>query len=256
MVNKDISQLIKVITHRVRPDLADLLKYSTSTWVLSDYYCVDVYIFEITSPLSLYDQLATLSEVDNDFLLSAIQLVGSGRPSQGRVARIVHYADLEFEEEQFSDNPELAGISFPAIHEQIKKGKKKITEGDYEGAITAAKTVVESICLFIIEAKTKERFDYKNDLPALHKKVAHILKMWPGAYLADKDQDLKKILSGAGTIIEAVCGIRNNHSDAHGKGPSKLNYNVDKRHAKLVVNLSLAISEYLYETYLKSERAG
>ncbi|MDP5200378.1 abortive infection family protein [Flavobacterium sp. DG2-3] len=141
-------------------------------------------------------------------------------------------------------------ISFEYIHEQIKKCDSKIVEKDYEGSITNARTLIESVCLFIFETKTNEKYDYDGNLLKLYKTIASLLNMSPANH---ENEYIKQILSGVFSIINGVSGLRNSYSDSHGIGPSKSSYKIDERHAVFTVNLAKIVSEYLFVSFEKSE---
>lgn len=131
------------------------------------------------------------------------------------------------------------------IKQQISKCNAKISSEDYDGAITNARTLVESICIYILE---KSGIEYKRNgkLNQLYQAVAEYLKMQPVLYESDS---LRQITSGFFSIIQGLSGVRNDMSDAHGKGDNT--YKTEERHAKLAVNSAHTVSDYLLESYLR-----
>jgi hypothetical protein len=126
------------------------------------------------------------------------------------------------------------------ISEQIEKCQEKIFNKDYNGAITNARTMVEAVLIHLIE--TIEGADVKND--------GNVLSLWSRAKKALKI-DLKKdeipdsifqILAGLDTSIQGLAGLSNNAGDRHAN-----KFNTKRHHAKLAVNLSMTICDFLLD---------
>lgn len=133
------------------------------------------------------------------------------------------------------------------VKEQVSKCNDKILSGDFDGAITNARTLVESVCMYVLE---DSQIEYKKDgnLIKLYKCVSEYLNMKPVLYESDS---LKQITSGFFSIIQGLAGLRNELSDAHGK--DRKSYKPQERHARLAVNAAHTVSDYLLESYLKSK---
>ncbi|WP_108472553.1 abortive infection family protein [Rhodanobacter thiooxydans] len=114
---------------------------------------------------------------------------------------------------------------------------------DPEGAITSARTLIESICKHILD-ESGIPYDDAADLPKLYKKTAETLTLAPSQHT---EQVFKQILGGCTAIVEGLGSLRNRLSDAHGKG--KVGSNPASRHAELAVNLSGALATYLLATW-------
>lgn len=253
MEDADIKKLRKVLTCKGRQDLADLLRYSVSFLDESSTFGSRWYsrlsTFHIKSPPSVQEKLDNLSKKDKDEIFQALLLVYPLRDNEPEITEIIYYPDFDINVTELVDAKELDRISFEYIHEQIRKCNSKIADKDFDSAVTNARTLIESICLFILESKTKQKYDYEGNLIKLYKSVASLLKMSPGDY---EDDNLRQILSGVFSIINGISGLRNIFSDSHGSAPSKTTYKIDERHAILAVNLAKTITEYLFLSYEKS----
>lgn len=254
MEDTDIKRLRKVLTYKGRQELADLLRHSVSfldeSSTFGSRYYSRLSTFHIKSHPSIQEKLNNLSEKDKEEIFQALILVYPLRDNEPEITKIIYYPDFDIEVTELVETKELDRISFDYIHEQIKKCNSKIADKDFEGAVTNARTLIESICLYILEAKSKLKCDYDGNLIKLYKSVASLLKMSPGDY---EDDNLRQILSGVFSIINGVSGLRNAFSDSHGSAPSKTIYKIDERHAILTVNLAKTITEYLFLSYEKSE---
>ncbi|MBY3093331.1 abortive infection family protein [Rhizobium laguerreae] len=115
-------------------------------------------------------------------------------------------------------------------------------ETDPEGAITLARTLIETVCKHIIDGSS-ETYNETDELPRLYRIAAGCLNLAPDKHTEDT---FKRILGGCQTIVEGLGAIRNKLSDAHGRGPKTLR--ASGRHAALAVNLAGAMAMFLVET--------
>lgn len=114
---------------------------------------------------------------------------------------------------------------------------------DAEGAITASRTLLESVCKHILES-AGEIYEDAAELPKLYALTAKQLNLSPSQHT---EQMFKQILGGCQTVVEGLGAMRNRHSDAHGKSQSGTK--PAPRHAELAVNLSGAMATFLLQTW-------
>lgn len=141
------------------------------------------------------------------------------------------------------------GTATPVLNtidsEYIKRTWTKALERrvtDPDGAITAARTLLESVCKHVLDDHG-EPYDEKADLPQLYAVTAKKLTLAPSQHA---ETDFKRILGGCHSVIEGLGGLRNRMSDAHGQG--KKNFRAAPRHAELAVNLAGAMAAFLFAT--------
>ncbi|ALJ28532.1 MULTISPECIES: abortive infection family protein [Burkholderiales] len=133
---------------------------------------------------------------------------------------------------------------FDAAHVQAAWSKAlDRRSSDPEGAITSARTLIESVCKHILD-EAKVSYDDTADLPKLYKQTAEILKLAPSQHT---EQIFKQILGGCTSVVEGLGSLRNRLSDAHGKG--RIGIKPAPRHAELAVNLSGTLANYLLATW-------
>jgi len=119
-------------------------------------------------------------------------------------------------------------------------------ETDPEGAITAARTLLESICLHILgEDEASNDSPKRDDLPKLYKRTSESLNLAPSQHT---EQIFKQILGACTQVVEGLGALRNRLGDAHGKGRRPVR--VSPRHAHLAVNLAGAVALFLVETHV------
>lgn len=114
--------------------------------------------------------------------------------------------------------------------------------GDPEGAITSARSLLESVCKLILDDQEIAYSD--DDLPKLYKKVADAMQLSPSEYT---EQAFKQILSGCYSVVNGLGTLRNKLSDSHGQGGKPVR--PAARHADLAVNLAGAMAMFLVETW-------
>ncbi len=119
---------------------------------------------------------------------------------------------------------------------------------DPEGAVTAARSLLESVCKTILD-DLGEAYGSKDDLPSLYRKTAEVLNLAPSDHA---ERELKRILGGCTTVVEGLGSLRNLGGDAHGRG--RTSYRLAPRHAALAVNLAGSTALFLTETF--EERHG
>ena len=114
---------------------------------------------------------------------------------------------------------------------------------DAEGAITSARTLIESVCKHILD-ESGVVYDDAAELPKLYKLAAEALSLAPSQHT---EQVFKQILGGCTAVVEGLGALRNRLSDSHGRG--KAGSKPAARHAELAVNLSGALATYLLATW-------
>lgn len=151
---------------------------------------------------------------------------------------------LESESRSPSDTAISATIAVSSIY--IQEAWQKALERravDAEGAITAARTLLESVCKHVLDS-VGEPYDDTTDLPKLYALTSKQLNLSPSQHT---EQLFKQILGGCQTVVEGLGAMRNRHSDAHGKG--RAGTKPAPRHAELAVNLAGAMATFLLQTW-------
>ncbi|WP_225414680.1 abortive infection family protein [Stigmatella hybrida] len=114
---------------------------------------------------------------------------------------------------------------------------------DPEGAITAARALLEAVAKHILEDLGAE-VPTKPDLPTLYHAVAKALNLAPAQHT---ENTFKTILGGCTSVVSGLANLRNEHGDAHGLG-RKISRPAG-RHSRLAVNLAGSLAMFLAETY-------
>lgn len=114
---------------------------------------------------------------------------------------------------------------------------------DPPGAVTAARTMIESVCKTILD-DAGIAYAPRDDLPKLYRMVAEELRLAPSQHT---EEQFKRILGGCQSVVEGLGSVRNRDSDSHGHG--RLAVRPAPRHAALAVNLAGSMASFLIETW-------
>jgi hypothetical protein len=112
---------------------------------------------------------------------------------------------------------------------------------DPEGAITAARTLLETVCLHILDRFEKE-FHHKGDLPALYRAIAEELELVPKK---GDDAAIRQVLGSCAGLVQGVATLRNQFGDAHGR----LGEDAQRRIAHLAANTAGTLCTFLIESF-------
>jgi hypothetical protein len=136
----------------------------------------------------------------------------------------------------------LVALTSDYVHEAWRSALERRLD-DPDGAITSARTLLETVCKYILDNVGVE---YQDDftLPKLYKLTAENLQLAPSQ---QTEPVLKQVLGGCTAVVEGIGAIRNALGDAHGKGKSSVK--PGERHAELAVNLAGASATFLIETW-------
>ena len=84
-----------------------------------------------------------------------------------------------------------------------------------EGAITAARTLLETVCMHILHEAGVE-FKEGIEITKLYKLTAEQLNIYPSQH---EEEVFKQILGGCTSVVYGLSSLRNKLGDAHGHGP-------------------------------------
>ena len=145
--------------------------------------------------------------------------------------------------------PQSQEVNHIFIEEQVRKCDKKIDEGDFGGAITNARSLVEAVLIEIERQLSPSPPQYDGDLINLNKRVQTVLNLAPAR--KDISDSLRQVLSGLSSIVNGLASMRNKMSDAHAAG-----YKASKHHAKLAVNTAKTFADFIFDSYTYQKGAG
>lgn len=152
---------------------------------------------------------------------------------------------LEFDQSSPANETSLIAITNLNAEHVSELWQKALDrrEIDPEGAITAARTLLESVCKTILD-DLKVDYGTNPDLPKLWSIVAEQLNLAPSQH---SEAVFKQILGSCQSIVNSLGAIRNKVGDSHGQG--RLPIKPKPRHAELAINLAGSMSAFLVSTW-------
>jgi Abortive infection C-terminus len=120
---------------------------------------------------------------------------------------------------------------------------------DPEGAITAARTLIETVCKHVLDDGGTPYAD-NADLPKLWALAAEELTLAPHQH---QEPILKAILGNCQLVVNSLGTVRNRIGDAHGQGRRPVK--PKPRHAELAVNLAGAMAAFMVATWQEKKVA-
>lgn len=134
-----------------------------------------------------------------------------------------------------------------AVHRAWAEALRR-RDTDPEGAITSARTLLETVCKYILDDRGV-RYDDTVDLPRLYQLTARELNLAPDQHT---EQVFKQVLGGCKSVVDGLGSLRNRLSDAHGRG--RRGGRPAPRHAELAVNLAGTMATFLVQTWSVGSR--
>jgi len=133
------------------------------------------------------------------------------------------------------------------IQQEWRKALSRKT-ADPEGAITSSRTLIETVCKFILD---EFNVIYQDDLelPRLYKLTAANLNLAPEQH---HEVIFKQILGGCHSVVEGLGSLRNKLSDSHGK--HKRTIKPSAKHAELAVNLAGSMTTFLIDSFTERKQ--
>ena len=128
-----------------------------------------------------------------------------------------------------------------SIDENIRKCESKLSEGDFSGAITNSRSLIEAVLIGIEKDLDANAPSYDGDLVKLFKRTQKLLNLEPDR--KDVSDSLRQVLTGLNSIVNGLAAMRNKMSDAHA-----VSYRPSRHHAKLAVYSATTLADFLFET--------
>lgn len=131
-------------------------------------------------------------------------------------------------------------IGRPYIADITARALQDIDAGHFDSVLTKSKTLLEEVFKYVIEQKCGTH--PKND--TITKLNKHFIDLYYMEMDTKNKQNTDELLHGLAKIIAAISELRNRNSDAHGHGSERTN-DIKDHHARLVVNASITLAEFI-----------
>lgn len=147
------------------------------------------------------------------------------------------------------ETPSVAGVNREYIVNISSRAMRDIDNGDYDSALTKARTLLEEVFCYVIE-RTDEKPNDSGEINKLYGQVKQLYNMHQDK---DLDKRINGLLSGLEKILTAIADMRNKGSDAHGVGAKRIN--ISDHHARLFVNSAMTMADFILAVAEKKDRA-
>lgn len=136
----------------------------------------------------------------------------------------------------------LASFDLEGVHAAWQRALARRSD-DPEGAITAARTLLETVCKHILD-EAQAPYSDSDDLPKLYRVTSTLLNLAPDQHT---EESFRAILGSCHTVVQHLGTLRSRIGDAHGRGRRAVR--PAARHAALAVNLAGTMATFLVETW-------
>ncbi len=140
-------------------------------------------------------------------------------------------------------------LDFDTVNKDIDRALKSV-DSDPADALTAACSIVESVCRSIL-VELGLPIPHKKDIGSLMKAVQGPLNISPERSDLPHDiaNDVKQVLGGLTSVAKGIGSLRTHAGDAHGR---ERGYpQIDSRTAKLAIHSANTLALFLIETWEK-----
>ena len=135
--------------------------------------------------------------------------------------------------------PAIKKVTYVYIRNLAERAQKDIAKGEYDSALTKARTLLEEVFCYVIGmrgAKTNK----SGEIRTMYNQVRELYHMHQNA---DTDRRINGLLSGLEKILTGIAEMRNCSSDAHGVGLRRIK--IKSYHALLFVNSALTMADFV-----------
>jgi len=206
---------------------------------LNDFYDISQAVIAVLDPRRFINVSST-QQMACDYLNPYFELDGYRIIIENRYPKILELGNAIIKPTTYFEGSEEERHTF--IQEQQSKIEQKMVLSDFDGAIASARSMVEAVLRSLNRELTGQELGDKADLPKLYNAVAHELGLDPSR--PDLETALKQVLSGLSSIIAGLACVSNRMGDRHSR-----KYKPDKRHAQLVANSAITVTDFLFETW-------
>ncbi len=143
--------------------------------------------------------------------------------------------------------PAIIAVNRDYIASIASRANRDVDNGEYDSAITKARTLLEEVFCHAIEAKGETPSD-SGEIGRLYNQVKTLYNMHQTREI---DVRINMLLSGLEKILSAITQMRNESSDAHGVGANRIK--ISEHHARLFVNSAITMADFILSVEKNSQ---
>ncbi len=144
--------------------------------------------------------------------------------------------------------PQIKKIDREYIRNMSSRAGQDIEKGNYDSAITHARTLLEETFCYVLEKNGVE--------PTTSGNMAEMYRQVKTAYNLHNDANIDRCIntlySGLNSIVSAIAEMRNKDSDSHGVGGRRVE--ISDYHARLFVNSATTMADFILAISNKNDR--
>ena len=215
---------------------------------MAGHHPSDHYILKIEAPRRILEH--TCSELKSEVDIIEKTIYECIR-SQNVTIHEIHWVPKLRSDTSSPPDPEIEDILSTLDSNQVKSIWVKAMnrrQSDPDGAITAAKTLLESVCKHIL-VNEGVKYPANPDITKLYHIVCKQLMLSPNQHV---DKTVKTVLGNCNAVVSGIAFIRNNLGDAHSLEPGAVS--PTQLDAELAVNLAGAVATFLVRTWEKQKK--
>lgn len=179
-----------------------------------------------------------INEINRTLYFSGNELIQNGNVfvirKRGETIRVV--------------TPCVKTIDRSYITDLSNRAIEDVEDGNYDSAITKARTLLEEVFCYVIEKKGESPSE-SGDIGKLYNQVKQLYNMHQRK---DLDKRINGLLSGLEKILTAIAEMRNKGSDSHGVGAKRIN--ISDHHARLFVNSAMTMADFVLSVSQKASQ--
>ena len=135
--------------------------------------------------------------------------------------------------------PKIKTIDRQYVTSIAERAMKNVEDNNFDSAISQSRTLLEEVFCYMIEKK-EETPSESGDINKLYNQVRQLYGIHQDA---QTDKRINDLINGINKIIGSISEMRNKDSDAHGVGSKRVD--IKDYHARLYVNTSVSLSEFM-----------
>ena len=145
------------------------------------------------------------------------------------------------------ETPAIKQVDRPYVKDMAERAQDDINRGEYDSALTKARTLLEEVFCRVIERKG-DKPSSSGDINKLFSQAKDLYNIH-----ADKrtDRRICDLVNGLNKIVESIAQMRNAQSDAHGVGATRVN--IESYHARLAVNAAANVADFMLSVADRAE---
>lgn len=225
--------------------LKELLDYLDNKGSVGDFikYLLDFSNFQ--DVLKDVKDRKDIQDYYKDIVKSAITAINSHLYYSGKELLFINsnFIVADIGEAIIVPTDKISNISVEYIKGLVNRVEEDMRSQQYDSVVTKSRTLIEEVIIYVLEQK-EIPVPTSGNLLELYKSCKIALGMKQDR---SWDKRILEMLSGLEKIINAISGMRNINSDAHGVGVARID--IKEREAKLIINATITMCEYILDVY-------